>query len=131
MARNGVLLIDDEEMFVDSSRKILQREGFREHCQIRPEEALEFFRTNHDTVGLAIVDVTMPGLTGFQLSRLFSFIDPEVPIILMCGSPISSQDITDLPNVKMVLQKPFIRREFVEAIASFVERIEDAHPSAP
>jgi len=70
----------------------------------------------------------MPGLTGFQLSRLFSSIDPEVPIILMCGNPISSQDIIDLPNVKMVLQKPFIRREFVEAVASFVERGEDVPP---
>ena len=48
-------------------------------------DALEAFRAAHDKFDLVITDMTMPNMTGVQLSQKLLEIRPDVPIILCTG----------------------------------------------
>jgi PleD family two-component response regulator len=80
--RDSILIVDGQEWIDETLEEMLRREGFSEISHLNPELALQFFVANHQTLGLAIVGRTTPEMTGVELSRRFSAIDPEVPVIL-------------------------------------------------
>jgi two-component system, cell cycle sensor histidine kinase and response regulator CckA len=103
---------------------MLRKGGFCEASHTDPEKALTFFKANHERLGLAIVDLTMPKMTGLELSRHFLRIDPCVPIILITGYLMLPRDALTVPNVKTILAKPFTTAELKEIVEVFVPKQE-------
>lgn len=122
--RNCVLVVDDEPAVDQLIQAMLRAEGFCEVSHMDPEVALTFFEGNHQRLGLAIVDLTMPKMTGVELSQRFLQIDPDVSIILVTGRLILPFEVLTIPNVKTILGKPFTRQALREAVQVFVQRQE-------
>jgi len=62
-----VLLVDDDPDIVDVVKRGLEMLGLPVDAFVDPEKALQAFRP--DTYDIAILDVRMPRLNGFQLYR--------------------------------------------------------------
>jgi two-component system, OmpR family, response regulator ChvI len=62
-----ILLVDDEPDIVQSLKAGLERRGLSVDGFVDPEEALRAFKPN--TYAIAILDVRMPKMNGFQLYR--------------------------------------------------------------
>jgi len=62
-----VLLVDDEPDIVDVVKRGLEMRGLLVDAFVDPEKALQAFRP--DTYDIAILDVRMPKINGFQLYR--------------------------------------------------------------
>jgi len=62
-----VLLVDDEPDIVDVVKRGLEMLGLPVDAFVDPEKALQAFRP--DTYDIAILDVRMPKINGFQLYR--------------------------------------------------------------
>lgn len=58
-----VLMVDDEEKFRSTTKKILQRKGFETLLAASGEEAIDKLDEHPDVV---ILDVKMPGMDGHQ-----------------------------------------------------------------
>ena len=62
-----VLLVDDDPDIVDVVKRGLEMRGLPVDAFVDPEKALQAFRP--DTYDIAILDVRMPKINGFQLYR--------------------------------------------------------------
>jgi len=77
-----ILMVDDEEQFRATTRKILDRRGFDTLLAASGPEALEQLREKPQVV---ILDVKMPGMDGHEVLRAIKKIEPDLPVIMLTG----------------------------------------------
>jgi twitching motility two-component system response regulator PilH len=85
MAIENVLIVDDSKTELMFLTELLERNGMKTRCAQGADEAMK--RLAEEKPDLILMDVVMPGQSGFQLTRIISR-TPEyagIPII-MCTS---------------------------------------------
>jgi PAS domain S-box-containing protein len=112
-----ILLIDDEKSLVKIGVLLLGRLGYTVIARTDPVEALTLFKTAPDKFDLVITDMTMPGMTGAQLSAAILKIRPDIPIILCSGfnEKIDSRSALDF-GFRRCIEKPFNQQELATAV---------------
>lgn len=80
-----ILLVDDEPALATLGRDILGAAGYRVTAVTDSREALERFSARADGFDLVLTDMTMPGMTGTELTRRIRAIRPEIPVFLYTG----------------------------------------------
>jgi CheY-like chemotaxis protein len=80
-----ILLVDDEPDLVDVGKHLLCSLGYEVTGATGSIEALELFRAAPTRFDLVITDMTLPKMTGIDLSREIMQIRPDIPIILCSG----------------------------------------------
>ena len=78
-----VLVVDDQEEALRSTRRLLEREGHRVLLASSGQEALDLFRQERPQ--LLVVDYFMPGMTGEDVVREIRREDSDVQILLQTG----------------------------------------------
>lgn len=81
----NILLVDDEEKGAMVLERPLVKQGYRTRKALSGQDALNIVGT--DSVDLILLDVVMPGLSGFEVCRILKQ-DPRyqlIPIILITG----------------------------------------------
>lgn len=117
-----ILLVDDEVMIVEMYRTILERLGYRVTVETNSKVALKRFLAEPDAFQLAILDHTMPGLTGEKMARTILQHRPEMPIILSTGySALISEDEAIKAGIRRCLAKPISMKELTEAIREVID----------
>jgi CheY-like chemotaxis protein len=112
-----ILFVDDDRHFAKGGRATLQQLGYRVTLMADANEALAVIRNPVEKIDCVITDLSMPGLSGFDLARICQRLVPGIPIILM-----SSQEgtiATELLNacgIHGLLLKPFTRQTLAEAV---------------
>ncbi len=64
---------------------MLEKLGYQVTCILEIPQALDLFKKTPDSFDLVITDLTMPVLTGFQLSEQIHGIRQDIPIVLCTG----------------------------------------------
>jgi len=77
------MIVDDEPGMLRSVSRVLRRDHEITTAE-SGEDALE--KLAHGTPDLAIVDIRMPGINGFELTRRLKEHDPDLDVILMTGN---------------------------------------------
>ena len=77
-----VLMVDDEEQFRATTKKLLSRRGFETILAGSGEEAIEKLKENPDVV---ILDIRMPGMDGHQTLKEIKKRSPDLPVIMLTG----------------------------------------------
>ncbi len=77
-----VLMVDDEEQFRTTTKKILSKKGFKAILAGSGEEAIEKLPENPDVV---ILDIKMPGMDGQQTLKEIKKRSPQLPVIMLTG----------------------------------------------
>lgn len=90
-----VLMVDDEEKFRSTTKKILQRKGFDTVLAASGEEAIGKLDEHPDVV---ILDIKMPGMDGHQALEEIKKRSPNIPVIMLTGHGA-------LPSAKEALDK--------------------------
>ena len=115
--RACILFVDDEEVIVHMRKQMLERLGHEVHACTSGVQALGTFRAQPDKFDLVITDMTMPHMTGVDLSRQLLEIRPNIPIVLCTGF---SEQI-DLEKARKIgiqemLIKPVLFNDLCDAI---------------
>ncbi|MDH4204649.1 MAG: response regulator [Desulfobacteraceae bacterium] len=77
-----VLMVDDEEQFRATTKKILNKRGFDTVLAGSGEEAIEKLDEKPDVV---ILDIKMPGMDGHQALKEIKKHSPHLPVIMLTG----------------------------------------------
>ncbi|HZP47416.1 MAG TPA: response regulator [Vicinamibacterales bacterium] len=109
-----VLVVDDDPRVLVLSRTILERSGYDVVCAATCESALDAVSAHAD-IAVAIVDVVMPGMSGYDLAAEFRRLRPATAVVFMSGfrAHVVRQPVTDL-----VVPKPFSVDALVSAVAA-------------
>lgn len=79
-----VLLVDDEQVFVNTMEKRLNKRGLTVIKSFSGEDGLAVLEENHH-VDVVILDVKMPGLDGIETLRRIKSKYPLVEVIMLTG----------------------------------------------
>ncbi len=80
MAKERILVIDDEEDMLENCSRILDRLGYEPLLEADGEKGVVRFEQDHPLVTLT--DLRMPGIDGLEVLRTIRRIDPEALVIL-------------------------------------------------
>ncbi|MFH0997248.1 MAG: PAS domain S-box protein [Pseudomonadota bacterium] len=115
--KEHILLVDDEEMILEMLQTMLSRMGYQvTECQ-SSLKALDLFNSNPDHFHLVITDLTMPQMTGVQLSQKLQTIKPDIPIILCTGySDLLDENTARAIGIRKLVTKPVLKADLIAAI---------------
>jgi two-component system cell cycle sensor histidine kinase/response regulator CckA len=118
-AQPTVLLVEDDEMLRRMLARTLRGEGFGVVEAENGEVALQALRAYGTAPSLALTDITMPVMDGFEFARRFRVLHPAIPLLFMSGAmPRASQPIPLLEVGTHLLLKPFGPDVLLEAVAA-------------
>jgi len=105
--KGHILIVDDEEDIVYLTNQLLILLGYEVTGKTNSKEALEIFRLEPEKFTLIITDYTMPYMTGIDLAREVTKINPSLPVILCTGFNDSiTLDKVSAFGIREILFKP-------------------------
>lgn len=118
-----ILLVDDEELLVTASKRLLSYLGYRVTAFTNSLSAFKSFEKSPDLYDLVLTDQTMPYLTGLELTKRILATKPDMPVILMTGySETVTEDTAREAGVREVVLKPVLLQE----LGMMLRRVLDA-----
>jgi PAS domain S-box-containing protein len=120
--RGRVLFVDDEAALADLGLVILKNLGYEVEAFTSSTAALEKFLQNPQGYDLAVVDLTMPQMTGVQLARELLQIREDLPIILSSGF---GDKIPHDKVIEMGIREVIIKPWSVQALAETIKKVLD------
>ena len=108
----SVLVVDDDETVRMIAAGSLGRMGFKVRAFADGSEAEAALAADPGGASLALIDLSMPGMTGNVLAERLHAARPDLPIVIMSGDHGQFPDIrTASPQLVHRLSKPFSFRE--------------------
>jgi DNA-binding response OmpR family regulator len=115
-----ILVVDDEPKITQLVRDYLERAGFSVRSARDGPEALMRART--DRPDLVVLDLGLPGLDGFDVTRRLRR-DSSVPIIMLTARDDESDTLVGLElGADDYVTKPFSPRELVARVRAVLRR---------
>jgi CheY-like chemotaxis protein len=113
-----VLIIDDEPIVRQIARQALERKGFKILVAYDGLSAIEIFKRHPGVIHAAILDLSMPGLSGEETLPELRRIRPEVKVLVSSGySEVEVMKMFKGQQVCGFVQKPYSPVKIVEQIS--------------
>lgn len=115
------VIVDDEEDIRSSIREVLKKRGFDVETAESGQAAIKAIEDAKKTgadYGMAVLDIRMPGMDGFEVYRRIHEVSPGTKVIFITAFEYSQDEIAKKisnPGVKM-LRKPFTRADLLQLI---------------
>ncbi len=117
----NILLVDDEEQVVHVTGQILKSLGYTIVGKTSAKEALRIFSSAPHDFDMVLTDLTMPGLTGLELSERVKALRPEIPVILFTGySDQVSKDAAVEAGIDEYCMKPISMSDLSLVVGRFL-----------
>ncbi len=117
-----ILFVDDEPSLAKSGSLILKSLGYKVTYRTSGKGALELVKTNANDFDLVITDMTMPYITGENLSAELMKIRPDIPVILCTGhsKKISDEIAVDI-GIKAFAYKPIAKADLAKTVRKVLD----------
>ena len=119
-----ILAVDDEEIILDSFRKILVLDGYSVDTVQTGQEALGLIQ-KHD-YDFVFTDLKMPEMSGVDVCKGVKHLRPDIDVIIITGYASVETAVETLKYGAMdYIQKPFTEDELLTMVRKFVIRREE------
>ena len=118
-----LLVVDDDRDTVSVLALSLLKYGFLVDAFSNPQDALQEIKSNPESYSLVLSDGWMPSISGLQLAKIVKELNPNVKVLLLTGSKISDDEVSDVSpptNVDGVIQKPVSIGKLTDKILSLI-----------
>jgi len=111
-----ILVVDDEPLVRDMATRTFQRRGFETVAAASGQEALRIFQ-EQGPFQVALVDLGMPGMNGFDTARALKELKPRPIVILMTGwAPELDPKKMREAGIDRAITKPFEADQVIQLI---------------
>jgi PAS domain S-box-containing protein len=117
-----ILLVDDEEAILSIMKTTLEGLGYSVVSHTDSQQALELFQADSGSFDLVVTDMTMPHMTGLELTKHLFAIRPGVPVILCTGfSELINEEKAQALGIRKFLTKPIPIIDMATAIREVLD----------
>ena len=129
MEKKRALVIDDEQIVLDSVRKILADEDYEVDSTLSGREGIALaVKANYDIV---LTDIRMPDIGGMRVLRDVKRAKPSLPVIMITGyASIQSSVQAMKMGATDYIEKPFTPDQLIKAIAAALDTAAAQEPEA-
>jgi signal transduction histidine kinase/ActR/RegA family two-component response regulator len=118
-----ILLVDDEAQVVQVTGELLTSLGYEVTGRTSPVVALSLVAANPEGYDLVLTDLTMPELTGVELSRKIQQVRGDLPVVLFTGySDSVSREDAEAAGIRRYCMKPVSLRELAKVIHTTLQQ---------
>jgi PAS domain S-box-containing protein len=119
-----ILYLDDEESLVILAKRMLERMGYEVTGFNDSGKALAAFETAPLDFDLVLTDLSMPGMSGMEVSRRMLEIRPDIPVLLATGY-VRNEDVEQarVIGIREVIWKPQTIGEMGDLLAQQLEKL--------
>lgn len=119
-----ILAVDDEEVILDSFRKILVMDGYSVDTVETGQEALGLIQRHH--YDFVFTDLKMPEMDGLDVCKSVKYLRPDIDVIIITGYATIETAVETMKFGAMdYVQKPFTGDELLDMVKKFVIRRQD------
>lgn len=118
-----IMIVDDESDITSAMQIGLEDNGFEASVFNDPILALESYRPG--IYDLLLLDVKMPGMSGFELYRKIRDVDTKAKVCFLTAFEMYSDEFRRVfpsMNVEHFIQKPIAMTDLVQQIKRLTER---------
>jgi len=121
-----ILIVDDEQDIVESLKFVLESYNYTCYCAYNGEDGLKMAR---DLIpDLIILDVMMPRINGYKISRLLKFDKKyqNIPILMVTArSQEEDKLIGEETGADEYITKPFDLDDVIKIVKKYLEKEEN------
>jgi CheY-like chemotaxis protein/anti-sigma regulatory factor (Ser/Thr protein kinase) len=122
----SILIVDDKVSVTKILEKMLDTLGYKTTIVNSSNQGLKLFEKNPDSFNMLITDLTMPELTGLELSRKIHQIRRGLPIIMITGygNKLSRKE-QEAAGITKLIGKPVLMGEISQLVRDLFDRMEN------
>ncbi len=110
-----MMLVDDEERFLSTTKKLLAKRGYDVVTATNGSEALELLRIQN--IHVVVLDVKMPGMDGIETLKAIKRSFPLVEVIMLTGHATVESAVDGLKSgATDYLMKPTDVNDLIEKV---------------
>jgi DNA-binding response OmpR family regulator len=125
--KTKILYVEDEEVLAMLVRDHLIRNGFEVHWTVNGKEAESMFQEYHPD--LCILDIMLPGISGYEIGKKVRSINKSVPIIFLTAKS-ELKDVVEgfKSGGNDYLKKPFSLEELMARVNNLLSMVGRVSP---
>jgi CheY-like chemotaxis protein len=113
----NILVIDDEDMILGLTQRILERGGHRVMLAGSGPDGLALMKKGPDRIALAVIDMSMQGMSGLETLAALRQCRPSLPAIISTGYATDDAELSvGLSANTYFLQKPYKSEDLLKAV---------------
>lgn len=116
-----ILVVDDDKNIRFVLNEILTANGYRAFLAENAKTALEILDKEH--VDLAVVDIMMPGINGYDLTKMIHEFNSDLPVLMLSAKQLpEDRKLGFLAGIDDYMSKPIDADEFILHIKALLRR---------
>ena len=116
-----ILIVDDDKNIRYVMKEILESNGYTAFTAENGAAALDILEKEH--IDLAVVDIMMPGINGYELTREIREFNPDFPILMVSAKQMpEDRKLGFLAGIDDFMSKPIDADEFLLHIKALLRR---------
>jgi two-component system OmpR family response regulator len=122
-AKQHILLVEDEEHLAVGIKFNLQAEGFAVTAVGNGPEALQTVDNDDDPVDLVVLDLMLPGMSGYEVCEQIRNSGKHMPILMLSARTLSEDRTRGFDvGANQYLVKPFELEELISRIKNLLSQ---------
>lgn len=101
------MLVDDEELARESTKALLENQGYKVTTFADPIDAIEHYKSFFENFDFVMLDMIMPIMNGEELFNELKTINPDIKAILATGYSYDSEEKLVNQGIISRLHKPY------------------------
>jgi len=116
-----ILLVEDEQHLATGIKYNLDAEGYRVTTMADGREALRLIQDDPAKVDLVILDLMLPGMSGYAVCEQLRTIDKDLPVLILSARTLAEDRARGFDvGANQYLTKPFDLDEFLSRVKNLL-----------
>ncbi|MBT5018876.1 response regulator transcription factor [Planctomicrobium sp.] len=121
--KKRILIVEDEEAIANGLRFNMEAEGYDPVVLGDGPATLNYFEENSHDVDLVILDLMLPGMSGYEICRAIRERDQVIPIIVLSARTLSEDKSHAFDcGTDQYITKPFNLPELLSRVRNLLKR---------
>ena len=118
-----ILIVEDEEALAIGLKYNFEQEGYDVLLAGDGPTALKLFQSAAPSVDLVILDLMLPGMSGYEICKAVRVVDKLVPVLVLSARTLSEDKMHAFDcGTDQYMTKPFALPELLNRVRNLLER---------